>query len=205
MYVLCVLLYMNRQIQYSVMIASIAAVLISGSMFSVEAKTFDKESEISLKGSGVAIFAKTGVNSLQLQVSTIENSKNVLVDFRAFDGVKLTRGIDCIASDKIIKISSNKKASVSLNTADLSECKIRDGGDSIISASFVGNGLYNENEKYDETICEDKEGIEFCSRDHGSKTEFLGIGTISGFGLTLVDEDAAITKEKLRHTEWTSP
>lgn len=203
MYHTCVLLDMNRQVQYTVMIASIATVLLSGSMFLAEAKTSDKDVEYSIKGTGINIFVD-GSPAIDLQISPIEGKKLLRVIYHVNGGVDGNSNGDCIADEKILKSSSNKKASTTLNTADL-DCKKHNGVDGIISASIVGDGSYVEDIKFDNTNCETTDGIERCVRDKVIMTEFNGVGTISGFGIINENVDAVIFKEKSSHTEWTNP
>jgi len=196
---------MANKILYTTMIAAVSVVLISVMVFQAEAKTFDKGQEFGLKGLGIAIFGQDeNGNKLQLQISPIENSKDVFVDYKMKTlTTDLYKG-QCIGPKQILKVSATNKASVEFNTGDLN-CSVHQGPDSIISATIEGTGQINANDKYDSMDCYTIDNVDYCTRDRGSYTEFIGVGNISGFGLSLDNQQAAIKDVKLIHTAWTSP
>ena len=208
MYYTNVLLHMNRQVQYSMMIASIATILISGTMYLAEAKTFDKEAGYSISGMGIDINIK-GTPSIDLTIVPIEGKNMVRVTYHVLHGdssIQDSHG-RCLGDEKVMKVASNQKASVILNTLDLFDCSSNTSGpDGIFMADIIGTGLSTTNNKFDDGDCTpDVNGGELCWRERGSKTVFSGIGTISGFDMVFENIDADIEKSKLKYTEWTNP
>lgn len=196
---------MTKNILYAGIIAVMSVALISMMVFQVEAKTFDKDQKFELKGLGLAIFGQDdNGNKLQLQVAPIENTKDLFIDYRVkTPTTDLYKG-QCIGSKQILKVSATNKASVEFNTADL-ECFVHAGPDSIISATVEGTDQVITNDTFDVIFCDTIGEIDYCTRDRGSITEFLGTGNIDGFGLSLNNQNAAIKNVKLKHTAWTSP
>lgn len=196
---------MTKNILYAGVIAVMSVALISMMSFQVEAKTFDKSQEFELKGLGLSIFGQDdNGNKLQLQVAPIENTKDLFIDYRVkTPTTDLYKG-QCIGSKQILKVSATNKASVEFNTEDL-KCSTHEGPDSIISATVEGTGQVIANDKFDAIFCDADGEVDSCTRDRGSITEFLGIGNIDGFGLSLNNQNAAIKDVKLKHTAWTSP
>lgn len=173
-------------------------------VFPAYAKTFDKEQEYHFKGHGLFIFGSDlNGNKISLQIYPIQDSKDVFIDLRILssDGSYVTK---CLAPKQVLKVSGTLKASAEFNTANL-VCPEKQGPDTIISASIIGTGEITVNDKYDFEDCNIVEGIEKCTRDRGSITEYIGIGTISGYGLTFLEQSASIIDTKIIHTTWTNP
>lgn len=196
---------MTRNILYAGVIAVMSVALISMLSFQAEAKTFDKGQEFELKGLGLSIFGQDDDgNKFQLQVAPIENTKDLFIDYRVkTPTTDLYKG-QCVGFKQILKVSATNKASVEFNTADL-KCFVHEGPDSIISATVEGIDQVISNDKFDVIFCDAIGEVDYCTRDRGSITEFLGTGNIDGFGLSLNNQNAAIKDVKLKHTAWTSP
>ena len=194
----------KNRIIYTSMMASISILLISVMILDAEAKTFDRESEIIFKGLGMSIFGRdSGGIPFNLQISPIDNSKELSVSYVNADGS--IRGLNCHAAKQILKVSGTLKASAEFNTADLSNCAIKTGGDSMITVTLVGDGRVIVDDKDDFIECFEINGIDVCSRIHGKITNYLGVGTMTAFGSTFIDSNGLIRDLNVRTTFWTNP
>jgi hypothetical protein len=196
---------MKNTIICGISIVAVSALLISVMMFHAEAKTFDKNAEYELKGLGIAIFGTGPLGTaVQAQIFPIANSKEVSVEYGAFDNDGVFSMGFCTSPKQILKVSGTNKASIQLNTADL-DCFPKVGVDSVITATVYVKDLPVFNDKYDQIRCQTVEDVDFCIRDRGSQTLFGGIGNISGFGLSLDNQFAHLEDVKFKRTQWTSP
>lgn len=196
---------MKNQVIRLSMIVAVSAVLLFVVDSEAEARTYDKSLEYTFSGYGVFIFGQDQADKINLQISPIRDTKDLLVDF---DGNVGGESFDfkCTAPKQILKVSNTKKASVEFNTADL-EC-IRDIGlGTTVSATLVGTGEVFIDEKSDSISCNPAgEGVEKCKRNHEINTSYISIADISAYGITIAGiENTEVRHTKLKHTEWTTP
>jgi len=194
---------MKNKIIYGSLIA-IMAIMISVSMYQAEAKTFDKSAGFNVKGVGVSVFSPT-VNEENLTVQFYplnDNTGQYWIYYTSNHNGIFSGGI-CTGSIQF-KDSSIKKIDASFNTAALN-CPTHVGPDGDITVTMTGDGKSKTYDKYDTIDCYPYGEGEICTRSNGSLTEFAGIGTSNGFGLSFENEVGTIKDVKLHYTQWTSP
>jgi hypothetical protein len=198
---------MNKQILYASLIFTLSALLLTTITLPAEAKDFQKENEISLKGKGLVSSAKGGdFKEFKVKILPIANEKIVLVDYRIVHGTQFAGGI-CIADKQILKVSGTNKASASFNTAEL-DCSVSDknpggiklGQDTTISIKFEATGVVTINEKFDDTQFEPSTGL--YTRTQGSTTDYEGSGDMTAFDEDVFESNASIQNVKFKRTTW---
>lgn len=174
--------------------------------YPADAKSFDKEAEIILKGDGVLI----QTSQINLQVITKPNSDTLSVTYVAEivdedDNVTLDFGFFCDASDKILKLSALKKGSLEFNTADLVNCLFQSENNGDIIITMQTNGSLNFL-KWDNRFCTppDGDGIKLCSRERGTSDGASGTASGTYFGQVL-EEGTLVNIGKIneKRTIWT--
>ena len=188
------------------MIAVISVLFISA-ITQVDAKTFDKEESEKLQGYGFTLRANSedGQDRIHVVIQPIWDSKDLTIDLRyRVDGVELL-SVDCIASKQILKVAGTQKVSLTFDTSDLRECSEEIPIESTITASVKIIGEPTSEVKDDLTDCSDRGEIQSCTRDHNVITSHAVNGEISGWDMTLVDQDGALREFKQKHSEWTQP
>lgn len=197
---------MKSQILYASVIFTISTILMGASMFAVEAKQTDFENII--KGNGVQIDEFD--SGLQLTIEPKVNSKEYFMTYTITTdyGLDVLEKAACTVTDKVVKISALKIASIQLNTGD-AECESTGPSGTLtpvdISIKIVA---YYEEEPFEFEMareCDDEEGK--CRVTVGSEQTALGEAEVSVNGVDKVfAKDAGhtvkITKSNIMKKEW---
>jgi hypothetical protein len=184
------------------MIATMS-ILLTTSIFTAEAKSFDKDAAVTVKGDGVIIQSKQD----SLFIAPLDDNKgNLHVKYTIQTDVgEYENGFDCTGPSKILKLSGLLKASIEFNTRDL-DCltKSDNHGDISITIQTSEPSVFN---KYDDSSCTTLlDGTEVCSRIRGTSDDNQGEAKGTVFGKVLEEgTSASISKINEKRTYWTNP
>lgn len=194
---------MRNQVLYG-SIFVIVSLLLTTLIFTAEAKTFDKELTLAVKGDGVLVQSK----QIRLTVAPLDNIKDTLaVSYIAkINDGEFAFGLICTGPDSILKSSALRKASVEFNTEDL----VCIDGTQTDHQGVISINIETIDEsnflKYDDASCSLIDGINFCSRIRGTSDGNDGEANGTVFGEVL-NEGASgrISKINEKRTYWTEP
>jgi hypothetical protein len=178
---------MRNPILYASLIFTISALLIGAGLYSAEARD---ASQTTLKGNGVEI----NDSALKLIVNPLENSKEFSIQYGIPTEEGLERGICKDVTDKVVKISALKKASIKFSLTDkkIGDCKIIAGGPDKPSVD-ISITIDNTREPTIDEIDKDNgchDGV--CSVTNGQRESVFGTATVS------IDGDEPFTIDNVK-------
>lgn len=200
MYYFIVCYTMTKTVMYTAAIATISVLLFTVLAFDAEAKTFDKEKAVMLKGEGIIV---QGPPAMITVAANDDDKDSVSVLYLVLIPGKIAMGMNCTGSSDILKLSGMNKASLEFNTSDL-DCGLQFGfnGDISLAVETTGDSQFL---KYDDTFCNPTDEGEICNRIRGTSDGRSGVMSGTIFGESVEDVSGSISKINEKRTFWTTP